>query len=968
MAKKRPSKKTPVTKDVQSESATVNETILRVFQQMSELDFTQRVLIPILGRIRSADIQYNGGPGEKGVDCVCWKTDPLTGALELTVIQVKKSKAGAKSKDIDGLPEIVTQLGQAANNPRAHISGQSVLPTETLFVTPFPVNIRSLDACFATYEVLRNRNVKVIDGTRIVELAKIHLPELIDSIVDVSAKVAGILQKEVSNQALMDALDVNTDIHLPSIHTDIDVAIGRQTTKLFLLADMAPATKHIEIDSSTWNGLLTLLQGARKTFGVTLLLDGGIVESERFEDALAKSLEPWQKKLAEQQQTREECVRQLTIAEKPLRKMIRRVQSMIDTNQVSMVQVDPRTTAARVFELASEFGKLVLPQGGLPPEKTWKTVRQWVEEASSNDVFSSASLDPINPKPPNTNMPTAIESLEKGLGLDQLSQILGDWYKAAQRLVQCGKDESAIKEKLESGTLRIRVTGNALSVEINKKRDDLRGVIRDFNKKVPSVIKLREFLSQCQSLFEQTDRLLSHTVIRQILGIHEDKIHLNNEQYRLCLPTSLLFSTGVNLAILGEAGAGKTTALKMYAHELIQKVDRSFPVFIPLVRLAKFLSPSTPTEVSLDDAKFVDSIVAYLRSRGVGISRNELENRLQQKGTVLLFDGVDEAIKEAPHILGLIARIAEQFPNAQVLTSSRVSGTYLNDIPFLGITLLPFTPSQRRSFVTRWFEGKSPQQSNFILTHLDKNPDLAQLVANPLLTTILCVLHENGAPLPDNEVRLYDERMRLLLGHYDQHRDIRRLTTRRDDLRALAEELGFWLHSNNRRYASRESLYHVSKEFLCPRLSPDQATQVCAELIDPCNILVPMTNAGDFGFGHMRYQEFLAACHLKSDRSIDLRSLMESDQWRDALVLFSRMNPSIDWIIRFADVTKFHGRVKKTLDAMIEVRSPKERELHHKEISRLLRSREKLSRKLTDLEADFDRWDGTDPDLGLPDE
>jgi hypothetical protein len=80
------------------------------------------------------------------------------------------------------------------------------------------------------------------------------------------------------------------------------------------------------------------------------------------------------------------------------------------------------------------------------------------------------------------------------------------------------------------------------------------------------------------------------------------------------------------------------------------------------------------------------------------------------------------------------------------------------------------------------------------------------------------------------------------------------------------------------------------------------------------------------------------------------------------------MNPSIDWIIRFADVTKFHGRVKKTLDAMIEVRSPKERELHHKEISRLLRSREKLSRKLTDLEADFDRWDGTDPDLGLPDE
>ena len=969
MAKKRSEKKTKVAVKVVPEAATPDEALLLYFQELSEYEFTIRVLIPILGRIRSADIQYNGGPGEKGVDCLCWKTDSLTGTLELTVIQVKKSKAGARSNDIDGLPEIVTQLGQAANNPRVHISGQKVLPTETLFVTPFPINIRALDACFSTYEVLKSRNVKVIDGTRIVELAKIHLPELVDSIVDVSAKVAGILQKEVSNKELMEALDVNTDIHLPSIHTDIDVAIGRQTTKLFLLADMSPVTKQIEVDSSIWSSLLRLFQGARTIFGVTILVEGGIGEAEKFEDALVKSQEPLRNRLAELHIIRDECVKQLIVAEKPLRRLIRRVQSMQESQQISLVHVDARTTPGQVFELAADFAKLVLPQGGIPPEKTWKTLRQWIEEATPPDFYDSLPFSPTNTKPSIANKPGAIESLEKGLGLDGLLAILRDWHLAVQRLNQCGKDEASTKEKLDSGTLRIKVTGSALSKEINKKREELRGVIREFNEKPPSVIKLREFLARCQNLFAATDPLLSHSIVRQILGIHEgQKIHLNTEQYRLCLPPSLFFSAGSNLAILGEAGAGKTTALKMYAHHLIEKVEHSFPVFIPLVRLSKFLSPSTPAEVDLEDSSFLDSLVAYLRSRGVRISRFDLEHRLQSKGTVLLFDGVDEAIKEAPHVLGLISRIAEHFPKAQVLTSSRVSGTYLDDIPFLGLTLLPFTPTQRRSFVTRWFEGKNSEQSHFILAHLDKNAELANLVSNPLLTTILCVLHENGAPLPDNEVRLYDERMRLLLGHYDQHREIRRLTARRDDLRSLAEELGFWLHSNNRRYASRESLFHVSKEFLCPRLSSEQATQVCAELIDPCNILVPMTNAAEFGFGHMRYQEYLAACHIKGDRSIDLRSLMESDQWRDALVLFSRMNSSIDWIIKFADVTHYRGRVKKTLNAMIDVRSVAEQAVHNQEIARLLKSREKSTRKLTDVDADFDEWDGTDPDLGMPEE
>jgi hypothetical protein len=69
------------------------------------------------------------------------------------------------------------------------------------------------------------------------------------------------------------------------------------------------------------------------------------------------------------------------------------------------------------------------------------------------------------------------------------------------------------------------------------------------------------------------------------------------------------------------------------------------------------------------------------------------------------------------------------------------------------------------------------------------------------------------------------------------------------------------------------------------------------ELIDPANLIVRMTVDGQVGFGHLRYQEYLAACELRNNRSIGVAQYLDQPWWKGALVLFSQLTDNIHFLI-----------------------------------------------------------------------
>lgn len=473
-----------------------------------------------------------------------------------------------------------------------------------------------------------------------------------------------------------------------------------------------------------------------------------------------------------------------------------------------------------------------------------------------------------------------------------------------------------------------KLDGRKLAKKLISKQEWLQKQTEDFNRNKPSVIELRKFLKDCEQLFETAERVLGDPNISKSVGISDKQMFGNVERTaRLNIPIHIIFNTGLNFAVLGEAGAGKTTSLQMYAKRRLENANESeLVLFVPLARVFSVFEkeknkPSDNAPLNLLE----HGIISYLRILGLDFVPLDFLQALKTKRVVFLLDGIDEVIKRAPWMLEAISDLNKRYPTAQIIISSRMCGDYLQKIPFFGITLLPFTDRQREKFIRNWFSGRDKAKVTRILKHLKQYTEIGEILRNPLLTTILCVLAEHDVPLPDSEIRLYEERMRLLLGQYDIHKQVVRLKSYHNHLELVARKLAYQFHKNGVRQAEPDVLTSWATKEIKDRMRTEQITLAVRELIDPCNILIPMTEDGQLGFGHLRYQEYLVACELVSNRGLGIERLLYQSWWRGALVLFAQMTDDIefiiDWVVR-------HGKfsdVRETLEAMLAVQPWKKR-------------------------------------------
>jgi hypothetical protein len=461
--------------------------------------------------------------------------------------------------------------------------------------------------------------------------------------------------------------------------------------------------------------------------------------------------------------------------------------------------------------------------------------------------------------------------------------------------------------------------------------------------------------------------ILKDDLVMQVLGLENGAEVDRIPPTSLSIPITVLFNTGLNMIVLGEAGAGKTTSLQNHAANQLNNLRLDeLVVFAPLARL---IDAWTKDEGKLNERaskRLENGIAAYLRRLGLDLDAGSISRIFEKSGGVALLDGVDEAIKTSPWIARAIASMADRFPKVQVITSSRISAKSFEEIPFSAITLLPFTDRQREQFVQSWFV-EEPNYAAKIKKHLTKNKDLGEVVRNPLLSTILCVLQEHNVKLPNNEIRLYEERMRLLLGDYDAQKEVRRVASQRYALRLASQKLAFRLHASVRREAEFTELCEWTARMLKKQISKAESQVVVAELLDPCNVLCVMSGDGQLGFGHLRYQEYLAALELLQNRSIDILTLARNPWWRGALALFSQLNESIDWFIgSFIERCEILT-IKDTALAMIQARPTSERAA----LRSLVSKHAELDLEITDYLDDYDEINfGISDRLqnGMPDE
>lgn len=870
-------------------------------QSMQENTLTNKFLIPLfkcLGHYEKYD--FNGGADEGGKDIIFLGKDEI-GDTIVDVVQVKRYRLTAKAGDSKGFQEIVRQLTQAVSKQVPGGDGASHFPRRIYLVTPYPISTRALQSAFESYQAIKYR-VTIIDGDKLAELMIQHMK---DEVAQLLGKAFGPKAAfgELNNKLLTSALQYNQPLDLAEVYTDIDFLLGRISTKIFFSTKFNAATVKARFEGDHWIQFKRAAHLCRESLGIEILA--------KTPEDIEKDLDVRLKKHGAELAQREREARALALKKEAA------------SDNFNLKRDDLKKRDPHLGQLHKDLQGLYRTLSAFDDARPSSLYRRRSTESRErleirNKIKRAASRIKKIEKP--------IEPFQK-----QLDRAIAALELRRNELADFKKNTP------DAEAYNVEIDGTRLAARLREESAWVREKINIFKKMRPSKSELKGFLRRCEDLFEATDALLEIRPISSSVGVSAEQLARDKKSLtRLPLSARHIFDTGLNFALLGEAGAGKTTTLVMAAKRRAEAAsDGQSVFFVPLVNL--LLSWDKKTEGGsqlIQTSEELESALAhYFIERGASLSPVEIKNHLLTSGGTLFLDGIDEVIKLAPTICNAIREFSNRYSKVQIIVSSRMSGEYLKDIPFLGVTLLPFTQPQLRRFIELSL-GSNPihaEKAKEIVAHLKRHPALARVVRSPLLATILCVLAKKNVPLPDSEIRLYQERMRLLLGHYDRFKGIVRINTPADLLDKVARKIAFYLNCNQSRYAKREDLYAAAHSGLPRELSATSAKLAVDELIDPCNILQVMTGSGDFGFGHLSFQEYFAACELHNNPSIEITGIITQPNWRGALILLAQLSESLDWLMDRVTQALIVEEAIDNLQAMIAAGPRKERD-HHRAI------------------------------------
>ncbi len=186
------------------------------------------------------------------------------------------------------------------------------------------------------------------------------------------------------------------------------------------------------------------------------------------------------------------------------------------------------------------------------------------------------------------------------------------------------------------------------------------------------------------------------------------------------------------------------------------------------------------------------------------------EHWLDQGRALILLDGLDEAVGEAQRrkVVERIEAFLTQHKNNPAIITSRPAGyrwDFFDLAVFPHYTLEPFDDKQIATFIDYWYDSREPdpekanRKKDNLHKALDDNDRVRLLAKNPLLLTIITLIHRYQAELPRQRYKLYEKAVETLLISWDSARDLRLYEVleylRPDDLLYVLKKLAYWIHS-----------------------------------------------------------------------------------------------------------------------------------------------------------------------------
>ncbi len=427
--------------------------------------------------------------------------------------------------------------------------------------------------------------------------------------------------------------------------------------------------------------------------------------------------------------------------------------------------------------------------------------------------------------------------------------------------------------------------------------------------------------------------LNSHEEQRRIqermLRLNEEE-RLAQEEQRLRDRVTDALARSQRLVVLGEPGSGKTTSLRFIALMLAYgygaaRLGFSTPYIPVLVRMADYARVlETRPALALDN--FLLDVIAQQYASDPQLS-DFLRLALDQGACMVLLDGLDEVGDDPVRGRSLRTRVVQQVDrfanrwcddrNNRVLVSSRIEGYWDEALRgFDHVQLSPLQPPDEvRDLLLRWYTAYEQVQDtelpfdiayqraqssvDELLPRAMAWPSVRRLATNPLLLTILALIHETLGRLPNRRIKLYEIAAQTLIESWRQAQvgmPSQLLTELEEEtiIRVMAP-LAYWLHAEHP--GGTASLEEWRTRLIEVLVEPEgfeesEAGKIAGRFLHHARYetgLLAERGLGQFGFFHLTFEEYLTAREIARQREHKRRQMLrthwEDPRWHEVILL-----------------------------------------------------------------------------------
>lgn len=380
------------------------------------------------------------------------------------------------------------------------------------------------------------------------------------------------------------------------------------------------------------------------------------------------------------------------------------------------------------------------------------------------------------------------------------------------------------------------------------------------------------------------------------------------------------------LVILGDPGSGKSTFLQFLTLSLtghlinpesgwlteLQKQGWEQGEYIPLIVTLRDFAQDIPAETVTGGANLLfDHIERQLARPRLEACFPALQEALENGSALVLLDGLDEVPDERR---GLIRQTIMDFiqrnhrSNRYIVTCRILSYTQEAwKLPDMGdLTIAPFDEEQIAHFVRAWYTAlaelreidaaTAERRADELIAEME-NEQVGKIAQNPMLLTVMAIVHNHQGALPKEIARLYQDCVNLLMQKWRPTAAtslMAELGVRDVDLDQMLEQIAYDAHSKQaERQGAADIPEHEIVGIARARLGGDlnKAGIFCDYVEKQAGLLIGrgQTAAGwrVFSFPHRTFQEFLAGRWAANNDFPEIAPELaeRGANWREALML-----------------------------------------------------------------------------------